>query len=435
MRIAIIGTGISGLTAASQLHHRHEITVFEANDRIGGHTNTVDVESRGRSLAVDTGFIVFNERTYPNFCALISQLGVRSQPAPMTFSVRCDRTNLEYRGADLRGLFSQRRNLVRPRFWQLLAGLLKFNRVGQDLLGDVDNRQTVAQFFREHRFPEIFYQKYFLPMGSAVWSCSRERFESFPIRFIAEFYHNHGLLGMKDRPQWRVIRGGSRQYVQPLVRPFLDRIRLSSPVLAISRRNDPPADNPDWGEPAAIQVATPSGTEPFDHVILACHADQALAILGDQATPLEREILSAFPYTQNEAVLHTDTSILPRRRGAWASWNYLIDDQDDPAAAATLTYNMNILQTLDCSQTWCVTLNNTHRLDPHKIVRKFEYSHPLFDLRRKSMQSRHHELIDYRNTSFCGAWWGNGFHEDGVVSGLAVARQLQSMDTLCQPAR
>ncbi len=428
MRIAIIGSGISGLTVADQLHQQHELTIFEANQYIGGHTNTINVESAGQRLAVDTGFIVFNERTYPNFCRLINRLGVPSQSAPMSFSVRCDQSNLEYRGADLFGLFAQRRNVLRPAFWRLLAGLLKFNRVGKQMLDEADNRQTVGEFFRENRFPEVFYQKYFLPMGSAVWSCSRERFEDFPIRFIADFYHNHGLLGLQDRPRWRVICGGSRQYVRPLVAPFRDRIRLDSPVVRLRRQ----AQINDWPGRSPVEVTTAAGSERFDHVVLACHADQALAILGDQATPLEREVLSAFPYARNEAVLHTDTTILPRRRAAWASWNYLIDDQDDPAAPATLTYNMNLLQSLDAADTWCVTLNNTRRLDPDKIARRFIYSHPVFDLRRKAMQSRHQELIDNHHTSFCGAWWGNGFHEDGVVSGLAVARRLQSAASVAQ---
>ncbi len=410
-RIAIIGSGISGLTVASQLHEVADIQVFEAASWIGGHTNTIDVQLGGQQYAVDTGFIVFNDRTYPHFLAMLDRLGVAFQAAPMTFSVRCDQSNLEYRGADLGGFFAQRSNLVRPRFYRLLSGLLKFNKAGQRLLESDDDRQTVKQFFAENRFSREFYYKYFLPMGSAIWSCPQSKFEDFPIRFIAEFYHHHGMLSVNNRPQWRVIEGGSQRYVEPLVRPFRDRIRLSMPVRAVQRNAD------------SVKVCTDREQCEFDHVVFACHSDQALRMLGDGATARERQILSAFPYETNETVLHTDTSILPRRRGAWASWNYLICD--DPQDKASLTYCMNILQSLQCDETFCVTLNNTTRIDPAKIIRKFTYSHPVFDVRRKPMQARHVELIGPERSSFCGAYWGNGFHEDGVVSGLAVAEYLK----------
>ncbi len=411
-RIAIIGSGISGLTVARQLHASCELTIFEAAEWVGGHTHTIDVETDEGSWAVDTGFIVFNDRTYPNFIEMLDGLQVASQPAPMTFSVRSDAHDLEYRGADLGGLFAQKRNLLRPRFYRLLQGILKFNRVGPQLIESGDDETTVREFFARHRFPGEFYQLYFLPMGSAIWSCPQATFEDFPIRFIAEFYQHHGLLSVSDRPQWRVVRGGSRSYVEPLIQPFRERIRLSTPVHHVRRQSE------------GVTLSHINGRESFDHVVFACHADQALRLLGDETTASERQVLSAFPYESNEVVLHTDTSILPRRRRAWAAWNYLMPPQ--PGDKASLTYCMNILQSLKAAETYCVTLNNTERIDSSRIIRSFNYWHPIFDSRRKLMQGRHAELIGPHRSSFCGAYWGNGFHEDGVVSGLAVADHLKA---------
>jgi predicted NAD/FAD-binding protein len=300
---------------------------------------------------------------------------------------------------------------VRPAFYRLLSGIRKFNQVGQQLIEDGDDELTVQQFFAANRFPEEFYKYYFLPMGSAIWSCPQSSLEQFPIRFIAEFYHHHGLLSINQRPQWRVVQGGSRSYVDPLTAPFRDRILLNTPVHHVRRRAN-----------GAI-VSHNGGRQVFDHVVFACHADQALRLLGDEATSTERQILSAFPYESNEVVLHTDDSLLPRRRRAWAAWNYLLPESRTDKAS--LTYCMNILQSLDAPETFCVTLNNTDRIDPARIIRTFNYWHPVFDVRRKAMQARHAELIGHNRTSFCGAYWGNGFHEDGVVSGLAVARALQ----------
>ena len=409
-QIAIVGTGISGLTAARHLHKHHDVTLFESSSWIGGHTLTVDVDLPNDKQAVDMGFIVFNDRTYPNFISMLDQLGVASQPAPMTFSVRCDQTDLEYRGADLPGLFAQKRNLLRPKFYGLLRGILKFNRIGQQLLHSTDHQLTIRQFFQQNKFPKSFYDYYFLPMGSAIWSCPQSTFEHFPIRFIAEFYHHHGLLSVKNRPQWRVVCGGSKSYVEPLVHPFRDRIHLNTAVVHVQRQAD------------HVKVATSQQVQDFDHVVFACHADQAMKLLGDQVTDLEREVLGAFPYEPNEAVLHVDDSVLPKRRRAWASWNYLLPE--DQNSKASLTYCMNILQSLASDQTYCVTLNNTDRIDPEKVIHKVQFSHPIFDQRRKPMQDRHAELLGPNRTSYCGAYWGNGFHEDGVVSGLAVAQQF-----------
>ncbi|MCP4079300.1 MAG: NAD(P)-binding protein [Planctomycetaceae bacterium] len=410
-RIAIIGSGISGLTVARHLHAENDITIFEASSWVGGHTHTIDVERDGQQWAVDTGFIVFNDRTYPNFIEMLDELKVPSQPAPMTFSVRCDATDLEYRGADLPGLFAQRKNIFRPRFYRLLQGIIKFNKAGVKLIEDGDDRMTVKQFFETNKFSRDFYEYYFLPMGSAIWSCPQSTFEEFPIRFIADFYHHHGLLSVKNRPQWRVISGGSRSYVAPLIADFKDRIRLDTPVHHVHR------------QPEQVTVSFAGGREVFDHVVFACHADQALRLLGDKATSSERQILCAFPYESNDVVLHHDEEILPKRRRAWAAWNYLMPDSQEHKAS--LTYCMNILQSFECQDTFCVTLNNTDRINPNKIIQSFNYWHPVFDARRKEMQQRHGELLGPQRTSFCGAYWGNGFHEDGVVSGLAVVNQFK----------
>jgi predicted NAD/FAD-binding protein len=427
MNIAIIGSGISSLTAARRLYSRHQITVFEANDYIGGHTNTVDVRTNEGRFAIDTGFIVFNDRTYPHFIRLLDELGVASQPTIMSFSVKCQRTGLEYRGADLKGMFAQKRNLVNPRFYRLIYDLLRFNRLGHQLLADhLDESESVGKFLKRHRFSEPFIQQYFLPMGAAIWSASTGLFENFPIRFICEFYKNHGLLGISDRPQWRVIKGGSRSYVKPLVEPFERQIRLNTKVTSIRRNTKVIGRQATPG----IDISVASGeTLSFDHVVFGCHADQALALLGDEATPAEREILSAFPYQKNIAKLHTQSDVLPKRRNAWASWNYF--NSIEPSTSATVTYNMNILQSLKCETVFCVTLNDDGRIKDENVLRTFVYHHPTFNLRRKEMQRRHGELINRNSTSFCGAYWGNGFHEDGVVSGNAVADALMDSGAIC----
>lgn len=428
MKIAIIGTGISALTAAHRLHSRHQITLFEANDYVGGHTNTVDVRNDEGQFAIDTGFIVFNNRTYPNFIRLLDQLGVESQPTIMSFSVKCQRTGLEYRGADLRGMFAQKRNLVNPTFYRLIYDLLRFNRLGHDLLqqDSPTESETVGKFLKRHRFSHTFIDQYFLPMGAAIWSASKGTFEDFPIQFICEFYKNHGLLGISDRPQWRVIKGGSRSYIKPLIQPFEGSIRLNSRVTSVRRNSIVVGRQP--VEPIDVTVAS-GETFSFDHVIFGCHSDQALALLGDQATPAEREILSAFPYQKNIAKLHTQSDVLPVRKQAWASWNYF--NPTGPSESATVTYNMNLLQSLSCKTVFCVTLNDGNRIRDENVIRTFTYHHPTFNLRRKEMQQRHGELINRNSTSFCGAYWGNGFHEDGVVSGSAVADDLLSVGPVC----
>lgn len=416
MRVAIIGSGISGLTAAYHLHAGHEIAVFEANDYPGGHTNTVNVELDGERHAIDTGFIVFNDWTYPNFIALLDELGVASQPTTMSFSVRDDRTGLEYNGQSLNTLFAQRRNLLRPSFYRMASDILRFNREACRLVGSDDDETTVGEFLSRRGYSQAFAQQYLLPMGAAIWSCPTGTFSRFPIRFIVEFYHNHGLLSVRRRPTWRVVHGGSQTYVSAMIRGFRDRIRLRMPVESVRRFPD------------RVEVR-PRGkaAESFDHVIFACHSDQASRILDDDATRTERDVLSAFPYGRNVAVLHTDISMLPRRRLAWASWNYRM--HGDKELPASVTYNMNILQGLRSRNTFCVTLNDETRIAPEKVLRRFEYHHPVFTTRRAAAQSRHRELLNANRTSYCGAYWRNGFHEDGVVSALAVVNALRGART------
>ncbi len=411
MRIAIIGSGISGLVAARSLTVAHEVTVYEANDYAGGHTNTVSVDVEGEHHAIDTGFIVFNDRTYPNFCRLLQELKVESVPTSMSFSVRADEDNLEYNGSGLTGLFAQKRNLLRPGFYRMIRDIMRFNREALDRVDDSGDEQTVGDFLAQHRYSSQFARHYLLPMGAAIWSCPTSTFEKFPIRFICDFYRNHGLLSLKNRPVWRVIKGGSRNYVQALTRPFRDRIFLRTPVRSVVRRPD------------SVMVETERGQDQYDEVIFACHSDQSLSILGDQTSAVEKSVLGAIPYEPNTAVLHTDISLLPRRTSAWASWNYHI-----PAGTsdhATLTYNMNILQHIRSRHTFCVTLNEESAIDPEKIISKFRYSHPVFTIQRKSAQQRHRDLIRSDRLSFCGAYWGNGFHEDGVNSGLAVSAAFE----------
>ena len=422
MKIAIIGSGISGLTAAWLLHQSHEITVFEANDYVGGHTHTIDVNVDGEQLAIDTGFIVYNDWTYPNFIQMLERLGVGSLATEMSFSVRCERSRIEYNGSNLNGLFAQRSNLLKPRFHRMLQDILRFNREAVELLENDHDSLTVDEYVAQRGYSKQFSDLYLIPMGAAIWSCPPETFGKFPVRFIVEFYRNHGLLSIKNRPQWRVISGGSQRYVEKLIAPFEDRIRLNSPVEMIVR------------EEAGVTIrATGSDDERFDHAIFACHSDQALRILGDTATMTERNVLNEFPYQKNSAVLHWDDSVLPQRRRAWASWNYHIDgsppDGNKESAeasgqSATVTYNMNILQRLKAQRTYCVTLNRDAAIDPAKVIGKYEYHHPVYTTERRAAQQKHPDLINHNRTSFCGAYWGNGFHEDGVNSALAVCRQL-----------
>jgi predicted NAD/FAD-binding protein len=419
VKIAIVGAGISGLTAAYLLRRSHEITLFEAGGHLGGHTQTVDVTLDGEQHAIDTGFIVFNRRTYPGFSALLDELRVKSSPTSMGFSVRCDRTGLEYCGSSLGGLFCQKRNLFRPRFYQMLRDILRFNRDAQKRFAisrqtEPSPERTVAEFLSQGRYSREFAEHYLLPMGSAIWSCPAEAFAEFPINFIIEFFHNHGLLSLRDRPTWRVVEGGSRTYVRAMSAKFgrAVNVRLRTPVQKVRR-------GPEFVELTARNAAM----ERFDHVIFACHADQALRMLDDP-TRAERELLSAFRYERSTALLHVDASILPKNRQAWASWNYRMTA--DCSRRATVTYCMNILQHLRSQHVFNVTLNGEGLINARKVLGRYVFEHPVFTVRRKEAQSRWSEILTAHRSSYCGAYWGNGFHEDGVASAMAVCQALNS---------
>ncbi|MCU1725101.1 NAD(P)/FAD-dependent oxidoreductase [Pseudomonas sp. 5P_5.1_Bac1] len=411
MRIAIIGSGIAGLTCAHLLSRRHEITVFEAADWIGGHTHTVDVQWQGQHYAVDTGFIVFNDWTYPNFIRLLDHLGVASRPTEMSFSVHDPQTGLEYNGHDLDSLFAQRSNLLSPGFWGMLRDILRFNRqVLADLdSGRIDAATTLGDYLRAQRYGQRFIDHYVVPMGSAIWSMSRADMLGFPLQFFVRFCRNHGLLSVSNRPQWRVVEGGSRGYIEPLCRRFAERIRLNCAVTRVSR------------DEGGVPLTSSNGPERFDSVVFACHSDQALALL-DAPSGAEREVLGALRYASNEVVLHTDTRLLPRRRKAWASWNYRLGGTQQ--APAALTYDMNILQGIEAPVTFCVSLNQTAQIDPAQILARFDYAHPQYSLAAVAAQARHAELQGQQHSFYCGAYWANGFHEDGVTSALRVAEHF-----------
>jgi len=406
MRIAVIGAGIAGNVAAWHLHRAgHDITVFEAGSHVGGHTHTHDIDG----LAIDTGFIVFNDRTYPNFVALLEELGVASQSSSMSFSVRNEGSGLEYNGTRLATLFAQRRNLVRPSFYRMLADIVRFNREAPRLLTDIGS-PSLGEYLEENQYSPEFIGDYLVPMGAAIWSTDPGRMLGFPARFFVRFFANHGMLTINGRPQWRAIRGGSARYVEKLTAPFRERIRLNARVRSVRRL------------PGEVRV----DGERFDYAFVACHSDQALGMLADPS-PLEREVLGAIRYQENEAVLHTDTALLPRRRRAWAAWNYhVLPEHRGPVA---LTYNMNILQSLDARETYCVTLNRTQDIDPGRILKRLVYHHPLFTPAAVAAQKRHSELNGVRRTYYCGAYWRFGFHEDGVMSALAALRDFHSRRT------
>ncbi|MBP76796.1 MAG: FAD-dependent oxidoreductase [Pseudomonadales bacterium] len=408
MRIAIVGSGIAGLVSAYLLSRRHEVTVFEAGDWVGGHTHTVDVEIDQQRHAIDTGFIVFNDWTYPNFIRLLEQLGVESQPTEMSFSVCDPRSGLEYNGNNLNTLFAQRSNLLSPGFLRMLMDILRFNREAiADLeAGGLHGQMTLGDYLQQQRYSQRFIDHYIVPMGSAIWSMSLKEMLNFPLAFFIRFFHNHGLLSVNDRPQWRVIKGGSRSYIPALSKPFADNIRLDCPVQRIRR------------DETGVTVLSRQGEERFDRIVLACHSDQALKLL-EQPSPEEQAILGDIRYADNDVVLHTDTRLLPSRRLAWASWNYRLGG--DPEQPAALTYNMNILQGLDASRTFCVSLNQTDQIDPAQILGRFTYAHPQFSVAASAAQQQWQTLLGKQHTFFCGAWWANGFHEDGVVSALRVA--------------
>ena len=410
MKVAIIGGGISGLTTAHLLCGEHEITLFEANDYPGGHTNTLDVSHEGKNYAVDTGFIVFNERTYPNFIKLLERLAVPSQPSVMSFSAVCETTGLQYCATNLDTLFAQRRNLFSLPFWRMLLEIFRFNRTSAELYGSSDLGLPLGDYLNSHGYSPLFIEKFLIPMGAAVWSADPAQFLSFPAAAFVQFFTNHGMLNALDQPTWRVVTGGSRQYVEPLIRPFRDRIRLSTPVERVQRYGDRVVVTPRGGEPEA-----------FDHVVLACHSDQALGMLADPSDA-ERELLSAISYQKNDTVLHTDSRMLPSIPKARASWNCLLPRRQQ--GRVLLTYWMNLLQTISAPVDFCVTLNSPEAIEPKAIIRRLVYHHPVYSTAAFQAQKRRDEISGVNRTSYCGAYWSWGFHEDGVKSALAVCSQF-----------
>ena len=408
MRVAIIGAGVSGLVCAHMLHSEHELVLFEAGDEPGGHANTVRVETETGVHDVDTGFIVFNDRNYPNFERLLEELKVPTQASPMSFGVS-DGLDFEYSAASPNGLFASRSNMIKPSFHRMVADLVRFNREARELLGSEED-PSLREWLAERRYSRDFVERLIVPQASAVWSADPAQMWSFPARFLVEFFDNHGMLGFRGRPRWRTITGGSRRYVEALTRPWQESVRLSTAVTSVSRHSDHVVVSTRTGEP-----------ERFDAVVIATHSDQALALLADPSDR-EHELLEAVPYQRNEAVLHTDRSLLPRRRRAWASWNYHLDA--DGAGGCTVTYHMNRLQSLRAEEEFCVTLNRTAAIDPERIIRTIDYSHPVYTPAGVAAQSRHEEISGRNRTHYCGAYWGWGFHEDGVNSALRVAREI-----------
>jgi predicted NAD/FAD-binding protein len=413
VKIAIVGSGIAGNVAAYRLCREHQVTVFEAADHVGGHTHTHEIEHEGQRVDVDTGFIVCNDRTYPNFLALMAELGVELQPGDMSFSVQTA-GGLEYNGTTLNSLFAQRRNLMRPSFWRMIRDILRFNRAAPRLLRWRSDAITLGEYLDAHRYSRQFVEHYILPMGAAIWSAGTDTLRNFPARYFVRFFHNHGMLTVDDRPQWLTVRGGSARYVEKLTAPFRDRIRLRTPVESVRRTG------------AGVFVK-PAGAEPerFDRVFFACHSDQALRLLTD-ASPAEREVLGAIPYQRNEVALHTDVSVLPRRRLAWAAWNYHLIDR--AAERVAVTYHMNILQRIRSRTPLLVSLNMTDRIDPRLVIRRMSYEHPVFTREAVAAQARQAEINGADRAYFCGAYWRFGFHEDGVVSALDALEHFRQVE-------
>ena len=444
-KIAIIGSGVSGLTCAYYLKDGHAVTMFESNDYLGGHVNTLDVTVTERSLfdnpffnktfrpstekvAIDTGFIVFNERTYPNFIRLLDELNVPFQKAEMSFSVKNTYINFEYNGHTLNSLFSQRRHVLSPRFWQFVQQILRFNRETKSLLANFRqadkmqqaalSQQTLGDYLDSHDYGELFKTNYLVPMVSAIWSMGMDDAKRFPLLFFAQFFDNHGLLDVVNRPQWFTLVGGSKQYVNALITRLAaagTTLYINTPVQSVTRGKD--------GVSIEFIHQGKRQTQVFDDVVFACHADVARRLLAD-ITETESAILGAFEYTDNEAVLHTDTQVLPKKPLAWASWNYAIDKPTARVAdqKPILTYHMNILERLTAKHNYLVTLNTP--INEAHVIKRVDYRHPVYDNKMTDAQKRWHEISAKRHTHFCGAYWFNGFHEDGVKSGLRVCQSL-----------
>ena len=408
-RTAIIGSGIAGLTVAWRLRHDHQVTLFEAAPRLGGHTHTHSVCVDGRDIAVDTGFIVYNDRNYPTLTRLFEELGITGHATGMSFAVSCQHNGLEYNGGSIPGLLARRRNLLSPDFWRMVRDILRFNREAPALLQEPAPGPSLGEYLAQAGFSAPFLSNYLLPMGAAIWSVPTAEMREFPAQRLVEFFANHGLLSLSDRPQWYVVAGGSQRYVDAIVQGLQEPPRLATPVLGV-RRDDH----------GAI-IRTAAGSERFDHVVFACHSNEALALLEDPS-PAEREILGAIRFQPNDVVLHTDTTLMPRARAAWAAWNYRLSGGD--VEATTVTYWMNRLQHIDAPTQLLVTLNQTEDIRPDRVIARMRYSHPVFDRPAVAAQGRQDEISGARHTWYCGAWWRYGFHEDGCQSGEAVANGL-----------
>ncbi|WP_299006481.1 FAD-dependent oxidoreductase [uncultured Shewanella sp.] len=411
-KIAIIGSGISGLTCAYLLNKQYDVTVFEKNNYVGGHTATVDITHQDQTLAIDTGFIVFNDRTYPNFNQLLKRLNISRQATEMSFSVHNSHSGFEYNGHNINSLFAQRRNLFRPQFWRFLREIIRFNRDCKRTYSqhNIDPTLTLGQYLKQQGFSTFFSEHYILPMGAAIWSTSLETMQAFELKFFIQFFYHHGLLNVLDRPQWYVIPDGSHSYVKAIQAQLKRPILLNCQINHISR------------QPQGVTIEMHNGDKHrFDEVIFACHSDQALALLADP-TPSETDILTAIPYSRNDVVLHTDTDLLPQKSRAWASWNYKLDN--DKTCPACVTYNMNILQGLHSKTTFCVTLNQNEYIDPTKILRSFVYHHPILNSHSVKAQQKRPVINGQKHTYYVGAYWYNGFHEDGVKSALDVTQAL-----------
>jgi predicted NAD/FAD-binding protein len=425
MKIAIIGSGISGLAVAHRLHTRADVTLFEAGDYFGGHTHTVDVTLPGPAgpvtHGVDTGFLVFNERTYPNLIALFAELGVETAKSDMSFSVKVPgaqgRRSLEWSGSTLSTVFAQRSNLVNPHFLRMLRDVLRFNKLCTDIAqrnADAELMQPLQDFLVQHHLSAEFRDWYFLPMLGCIWSCPTDQMLQFPVATMIRFCHNHGLIQVTNRPQWWTVAGGARHYVDKIVSKVADK-RLNTPVVHIAR------------DAQGVLVTARGHTERFDKIVLASHSDQSLALLSD-ASAQERAALGAIRYQPNRAVLHTDTSVLPAKRRAWAAWNYERSaDAKQDAAQVCLHYLINMLQPVPFAQSVVVSLNPVQTINPAHVHGRFEYAHPVFDLAAIRAQGQIAALQGQQHTYFCGAWTGYGFHEDGLKSGLDVAKRLEPL--------
>jgi uncharacterized protein len=412
MKIAIIGSGIAGSTLAYHLHPHHEVTVFESGSHIGGHTHTHDIEVSGEKHSVDTGFIVFNDRTYPNFIELLEKLDVAWQPSNMSFSVKDETTGLEYNGTTLNSLFAQRRNLFSPSFYRMIKDILRFNKSALALLGN-GSEIKLGDYLTSGKYSPQFIKHYIIPMGAAIWSTDAQQMMNFPARFFVRFFHHHGMLSVNDRPQWRTIKNGSKRYMDKLTHSFKSNILLNAPITHVKRLEN------------GVKI-TPLNQTPihFDYVFFACHSDEALNILGEDATENERQILGAIPYQENTVYLHQDITLMPKSKLAWAAWNYHVTEK--PSDKVLVTYNMNILQNLQSKQPLLVTLNHTDNINPDKVIKRLKYMHPVFTIAGTLAQSRHSEISGHYNTGYAGAYWRNGFHEDGVVSALEALKHFET---------